>query len=258
MGVSEFYDSVVLRDFLEYTAPGAIVISAVGLSLEVFNAKLDLELSPIDLFLTHPWPALAFIIFPAYIIGHVLTAINAWVGRVGEQKIAAQVLNDDDWFRLRFAQVVAVELQISTEECLTILKDPVSAETLREIGRSVAHRHAGNLYREFIGRHSILSRFCQNMVVAMGVSVWLVFLSAWILWVDLSGRARLIAPLPLWLVAVTFLGLTCLSMVALSRRSLRLRKTMTKHTFQIWYLVSAECQLRRQRPTPGLQRTETA
>ena len=75
-----------------------------------------------------------------------------------ERKIASEALKEP-WLRARIGAAVTREIQLSSAEADCLLD---RGTLLRELGRSVLHANANQLYREFVIRHSILSRFVKT------------------------------------------------------------------------------------------------
>ena len=188
MNLAEFYDHVVLRDLLEYTAPGSVVIAGGAFALDIANFALGFDLRAAHFVIAHPWHSLVFLLFSGYVMGHILTAIHSWKFRSPETNLVSDALNNNEWFISRVSDVIAAQLRIPKTEARDLLvhkkfvneveerQHKKSAEIVRELGRAVVQLHLPDLYREYVNRHSILSRFCQNM--AIGIVIALVALIA--------------------------------------------------------------------------------
>ena len=175
----------------------------------------------------------------AYMTGHVLTAIHARFFRGKEKNQAITIFGKNEWLKSRIGQVVSSEMEVSLDETEEWLENSEIAENIREIGRSIVHLNLPELYREFVGRHSILSRFCQNLAIAILILTASVSLSAGILWDEVFAKMQTAS---IWgiIVLALFFALIIMTVIALFTRSSKLRQTMTKHTFQLWYVASLE------------------
>jgi hypothetical protein len=250
VNLAEFYDHVVLRDLLEYTAPGSVVIAGGAFALDIANFALGFDLRAAHFVIAHPWHSLVFLLFSGYVMGHVLTAIHSWKFRSPETNLVSDALNNNEWFISGVADAIAAQLRIPKNDARNLLvpskkemnedeerQHKKRAEIVRELGRAVVQMHLPDLYREYVNRHSILSRFCQNM--AIGIAIALVALIAALVLL-LCMRYSSARPSPHdWLILSV--GLVALiagrfSILALWKRSARLRVTMTKHTLELLYL----------------------
>ena len=189
MNLAEFYDHVVLRDLLEYTAPGSVVIAGCAFALDIANYALGFDLRAAHFVIAHPWHSLAFLLFFGYLMGHILTAFRS--SKVGSQEanLVSLALKDNEWFISRVSDAIAAQFRIPKAEARELLvqnkfgsKESKSKERetkktaaiVRELGRAIVQLHLPDLYREYVNRHSILSRFCQNM--AKGITLALLAL----------------------------------------------------------------------------------
>jgi len=239
MNLSEFYDHVVLRDLLEYTAPGIVVIAggSAGVDLAVYARGLDLPVS--NFAVGHPWHSMVLVLFFGYLIGHILTAIHGPLFRGGEGKIlqetiAANTSEESKWFVSVVSEGIARQLQLPKADVETLLKHEKDSTIIRELSRAIVQLHLPDLYREHINRHSILSRFCGNVAMAIAVSVLAAVPGLFLLIVKWCSSS---VPEQMTLI-VTSIGvfLGACSIYPLLRRSARLRISMTKHTFELLYL----------------------
>jgi hypothetical protein len=239
MNLSEFYDNIVLRDMLEYTAPGAVVILGIAVVLEALDDSLSANTSVVPFIGQYPWHALFLLLFFGYVFGHTLTAIHTWVFRGGERMLASETLTRYEWLRSKISKTASRQLHISEADTAELLDKAETAELVRELARSIIHQRLPDLYREFVSRHSILSRFCQNMAVALSFFLLLLLVSAVVSWNALLPEQPVTHTwVTIAVVALLLFGTGTVSVVALWKRSSSLRRTMAKNTFELWYLTS--------------------
>jgi amino acid transporter len=234
MDFSQFYENVILRDTIEYFMPGLVFLSGVVLLLEAGVRRLQLGISILGSSHVNDFVVIFTAAVFAYVIGHLITGISGIFLRWGEDKHAFEVLEKDSWLKERLVQVIATYMEISENEASELLKDSKKASVMREIARFVMQHRMPILHKEYAARLSILSRFCQNMAVAI---VWVLIsigCSTYILWEEIQ---RVTQPFP----EVQYLGIAlCLLALAGAAifyfRSRRIRAGMIKYTFQIWYI----------------------
>lgn len=185
MDVLKFYENIILRDLLEYTVPGAVVIIGLGVVTQVLLGRIQ-----VDLFgaLRH-YQSFAFVVavFGAYVIGHILAAIHALLFRPAEERLASKVLDANPWLKQRVAQAITRQFCVSQTDAHNLIDQ---GRMLRELARSIVHANAQQLYREFVNRHSVLSRFCQNLRLAIWVFLAACSVSAFIDWHTIWPVAR--------------------------------------------------------------------
>ena len=121
MNLAEFYDHVVLRDLLEYTAPGSVVIAGGAFALDIANFALGFDLRAAHFVIAHPWHSLVFLLFSGYVMGHILTAIHSWKFRSPETNLVSDALNNNEWFISRVSDVIAAQLRIPKTEARDLL-----------------------------------------------------------------------------------------------------------------------------------------
>lgn len=249
MDVSEFYENIVLRDLLEYTVPGAVTIGGFGIVHEALSARLGLGTSIAALVHENFWPVLFLSLILSYVTGHILTSIHSWLFRGADRDLALKVLGEQPWLKSIVVKIISNEMELSNQEVLTLIDNKKTAEIMREIGRGIIQENLPKLHREYVGRHSILSRFCQNMVIAiygvvisLSISIWLVFDRLCII---VQGNVVAIV-----VVGVFVCAIVVLSILALHRRSARLRLSMARHTFEIWFVASKQLAKKEAAPSP--------
>ena len=292
MNVAEFYDHVVLRDLLEYTAPGTVVLVGVASALDIANFALTSDLAVAHFAVAHPWHSLVFLLFFGYVAGHILAAVHSRLFRDDEAKLvsdvlesseeesreektndgfcscvfnviakaiavvqrvgkkanepakthtnssASEVVHADSWLFSRVSNALE-PLGVSQSEAEKFLKDKQTASIARELCRTVVQLHLPDLYREYVNRHSILSRFCQNMAIGIAIALSVLTL-AWVVYLCCKFRSGVAPRHVLVLVSglIVIFGGVC-SIWALWERAARLRRTMARHTFELFYLNHA-------------------
>jgi hypothetical protein len=117
--------------------------------------------------------------------------------------------------------------------------DEKKAPVVRELSRAVVQLHLPSLYREYVNRHSILSRFCQNLAIGIAVVILALFVSLGLLVLCRRNLSeRFLCPQELLILGVgsaVIIG-GMVAIVALWIRATKLRLRMTKHTFELFYL----------------------
>lgn len=244
MNLSEFYDHVVLRDLLEYTAPGSVVIAGMASALDIANFALGYDLRVAHFVIAHPWHSLVGFLFFGYVVGHILTGVHVLIFR--ECKLFGWLKEDDTplitstfdgtpWFVSRVADEIGKHLRIPPAEAENLLlNDKKSAPVIRELVRGLVQVRLPDLYSEYVNRHSILSRFCQNMAIGIAI-VLLALIAALGALISIRCLSHVFGRVD-WLVLVIVVILIfdgLISIVALWQRSRRLRRTMMKHTFEL-------------------------
>ena len=241
MNLSELYDNIVLRDLLQYVTPGFVFLLGPCLILESLARRFHLGISPFQFVHESGSVGLFLTLIISYTMGHLLTGISALSPlRRREKEQVVETLNKSEELKAQITDIIMREMSIPDKAKATeLLADAEKANMIREIGRSLIHKRLPELHREFVGRHSIFSRLCQNMAIAITSLLVAVFLSLWISWEKLTNiiqEAR-------WMVGLAASYLLLISVVAiyvLINRSSRLRATMIKHTFQLWYVDSLD------------------
>ena len=232
MDLNKFYDTVVLRDILEYTLPGSIVVTGVMLIVGTILAQLGIGFSFFAYLSTIALWQILVLLAISYIIGHVLTAFDVIVLRDDENKVSGEVLQKNEWLKGKMEKVFAEYTRTTASEIKNLLS--LKSSTFREIGRAIIHSNQQELYREFVNRHSILSRLFKNMSIALTFLLMSLVTSSIIGWQSLLPifSAHLLLSVFASTVSVASLcGMIWLFYV----RSHRIRSTMIKHTFQILY-----------------------
>jgi hypothetical protein len=258
MNLSEFYDHVVLRDLLEYTAPGIVVLIKTATGMELASYALTHGLMIVPFVVAHPWHGLIALLFFGYVIGHILTAVHGLISREalrseeasksGKDKprkplrifkflkqedtnLVADTFKQTSWFASRVSGLMRKQLNIQPADAeKLLLSDSKDSRIFREIIRGIVQLQVPELYREHVNRHSVVSRFCQNMAIAI-VIVLVAFALGW-------GTLMLSRPFDRlsWLALVVGLTLIfdgMISVAALWKRAERLRRTMIRHTFEL-------------------------
>lgn len=252
MNLSEFYDHVVLRDLLEYTAPGSVVVAGGAGALDIVDFALSQDLRIAHFLTAHPWHALVFLLFSGYLVGHILTAIHGWLFRTPELNLVGDFFKNNSWLAARVSEAIASQLNIQPAEAENLLKNENTPSVIRELGRAVVQLHLPELYREYVNRHSILSRFCENMAIAIAVALLILTVGLGTLMFIRHSPSQMLVDPREWLILmagslaprdwlIIGTGSTIIigglaSIAALWKRAARLRRTMTRHTFELLYL----------------------
>lgn len=245
MDIEKLYETVILRDILEYFTPGAIVVFSTGL---LFESALRAIGAPTSLFQTifQSFTSIIITSVICYAVGHVLTGIDYVVFRGKETTQAIEVLSKNKILYNNTLNTIADYMGIPAYEINDLLNEPQSATTIREISRGLIHARQQSLYRDFVSRHSIFSRFCQNMALALTFFLLATGISSLIAW-PILAPFFLISPIVSISSMVILFLLTLFAIRIFSDRAVRLRKIMIKHTFQILYIDSIDTKLGKQR-----------
>ena len=239
MNFNQFYENIILRDVIEYFTPGAIFLAGLCLLIGSFIAKLGLSSSLFDLNNLNNFPLAGMAILIAYAFGHLLTGFSSMFFRKRENEQAIEVLKKDKWLKAQVVKVAAKYLKETESKTSELLEDPSMASTIREIGRTIIQHKMPALHKEFVVRLSILSRFCQNMSIAMcGVLISCFFAIA-ISWNEIQKTIQLVQVEALITIALLFC-LSAFGAYIFAQRAGHLRRNMIKFTFQIWYISFQE------------------
>lgn len=246
MDIEKLYENIILRDLFQYLTPGSIFLVGLCIFLDAVLRRLDASLSVFAV-LNGSTIGVVFALISAYAAGNLLTGICALLLRGGEKQRTVVVLEKNKWLAKQveyLAKDYFQSLESGEAENSLILDDA----SLREIVRALIHHRMPLLNREFVVRHSILSRFCQNMAVALITLLIFVPLAAWVSWNELALKVQP-APVLVTFVVIFMLFLTILSIIIFWHRAGRLRDMMIKHTFQIWYTDYVELHLEKKQKT---------
>lgn len=235
MNFNQFYENIILRDVIEYFTPGAISLAGLTLLIGSFVAKLGLGFSLFDFNNFSNFPLAVMVILVAYGFGHLLTGISSIFFRKRENEQAVEVLKKDIWLKGQVAKVAAKYLGETETSTLELLDNPTMSSTIREMGRTIIQHKMPALHKEFVVRLSILSRFCQNMSIAIGWVIISCLLSIIINWNELQKVVELVKGEAL-VITIFLFGFGFLGVHIFAQRAGHLRRNMIKFTFQIWYI----------------------
>lgn len=257
MNFEKLYENIILRDILEYFTPGAIFICGVCLIFESLINDLAVKASlflPIkdkplntSLFLVIQENPLLIIFLSllGYASGHFLTAINKkWFRektlfkklnffQKKEDENPFSNLTKDDFVKNHLLDAIFASMKIAETNFDTVkksLNDSESFKFIREIGRTVIQEKRPSAYREFVVRHSILSRFCENMVIALSFLLFSVYLFSYYRIPGFWNIAKDNA-----FVVIILTAIVLIAIYFFKYRIAELRKNMVRHTFIIWY-----------------------
>jgi hypothetical protein len=250
MDLEKLYENIVLRDLFEYLTPGSVFLVGLCLFLQAVFRRFDVKLSVLDTMDGSIFGlVLTFVL--AYSAGHLLTGVHSLFFRKGEHKRTAEVLKNNKWLENQVEYLTNHYFQNAE---LGTAKDSHSlkGDSLREMVRALVYHRMPLLNREYVVRHSILSRFCENMALALTTLLIFISLSALISWNEVLMKAQQ-APVAAASVMIFLLALTILCIMIFLKRAHRLRNMMIKHTFQIWYVDYVESVLKKKHgPTANL------
>ena len=238
-GLSQLYETVVLRDLLQYITPGLIALLGLNVVIEALVRKLGLGISVFEQVFAGNLPTLVLTLLLSYVFGILLTATNVRFLRGKDKDLSLKFFKSNQWLQSRISKVISSEMGLSEPEATGLLGSSETAETMREIGRSIVQHRLPALHREFVGRHSILSRFCQNLAIAI-IILLVSIASSIVMWWNTLPIIVQPAPVATIVVVVALFVLGILSVRTLVRHAARLRDNMTKHTFEIWYVQYLE------------------
>jgi hypothetical protein len=168
--ISEFYETVILRDLLEYATPGMIALGGFGVALEALSVRLGMNPRLFERALHGNAVEWCLFLLGAYVLGHVLTSMRQELFETGEREMTSEVLNQKENEHLRImAKRFLVNRRMARDEAdaESKLSDSNSAESIRETIRTTVKRELPETYSEFVGRHSVLSRFCHNVAMSL-------------------------------------------------------------------------------------------
>jgi hypothetical protein len=109
VNLAEFYDHVVLRDLLEYTAPGVVVMAGGPAAVDIASFALGFDFPVMHFATAHPWQGLVSLLFFGYLTGHILTAVQF---RGPETNLESETLKDNAWFTSHVSSAIAARLSI--------------------------------------------------------------------------------------------------------------------------------------------------
>jgi hypothetical protein len=239
MNFNQFYENIILRDVIEYFTPGANFLAGLYRVIVSFFTRLGLHPSLFDINSLNSFPLLGMAILIAYAFGHLLTGVSSTFFRKAENQQATEVLKKDKWLKAQVAKVASKYLGESESKTSELLDNPSMASTIREIGRTIIQHKMPAVHKEFVVRLSILSRFCQNMSIAIGGVLISCLLTTIINWNDIQKIIRPVQAEALLTTGFIF-GLGILGVYLFARRAVSLRRNMIKFTFQIWYISFLE------------------
>lgn len=77
MDIQKLYESIVLRDILEYLTPGSIILFSLSLITEIFLNVLGIDFSIFELISEGSFLRTVILIGLSYSIGHLLTGVDS-------------------------------------------------------------------------------------------------------------------------------------------------------------------------------------
>lgn len=234
MDIAKLYESIILRDILEYLTPGSIILFSLCLITEAAIRVLDIKFSIFSAISGGQFLVVVILFAIAYSFGQILTGMDYIWFRGKEISQANEALGGDPFLRKKIVLVVSQYMEVSEQEANEIINEAGSASTLRELTRSIIFSRSQSLYRDFVNRHSILSRFCKNMSLALTFLLFSIFISVVFSWKEIFAifqKSPFVASVELILI----IGLIVCSIYVFTKRSEKLRRIMAKHTFQILY-----------------------
>jgi hypothetical protein len=239
MDLEKLYENIVLRDLLQYLTPGSILLLGLCVFLETVLKRLDAKISLFRV-LNGSTISLILAFILAYLAGQMVAGACGLFLREDMKKPTTDVLNNNPGLMRNVGYLIKFYFQDIGFDDMENLSTPEGAASLREIVRTLIQYRMPSLNKEFVARHSILARFCQNMALALATLLIFILLSAWVSWSELSAKLQT-APALAISTAIFILLLIVLGIVICWHRSARLRDIMIKNTFQIWladYIVS--------------------
>ena len=234
MDLDKFYDTVVLRDILEYTFPGSIVVASMMLLSDSILAKLGIPYSFFANLGNIPLWQILVLLAISYLMGHILTAFDSRFFRNDENNQTVDVIAKNEWLKGKLVKVFAKYTETTSSDMEKLIKESSNVTTLREIGRAIVHKNQPELYREFTNRHSIFSRLFKNVSIALKFLLLSVAISSWVGWASLHP---LFSAHPFLTAFISIFLISSIGVIVwlLDERSRKIRSTMIKHTFQILY-----------------------
>jgi hypothetical protein len=238
MDLAKFYDTVVLRDILEYTLPGSIVVASAMLISDTILAQVGIHYSFFANLANIPLWQIFVLVAISYLMGHILTAFDSQFfrgDRGEEEKQTREVILKNEWLKGKLVKVFAINTETETADIeKLIMQQPSQVKTLREIARAIIHKNQQELYREFVNRHSIFSRLFKNVSIALTIFLISLVISSIIGWKFLHPLFSAHLFLSIF-TSILLVGLISAMIWLLNSRSRRIRSTMIEHTFQILY-----------------------
>ena len=223
MNIRDFYETVILRDVLEYLSPGLIFLASLGGLADLFILGLKNETifwpTVISVITHYPWWAVGIILFSGYITGHFLTAAAKLVGKFDNSR---EDEHEQKIFELFFQNNSAFPYDQ--------LNSTLQPKEFREIVRGIVEVRQPSLFRVYVLRHSIFSRFSQNIVITGGFCTVLGLSSATSLAIWYPAKEQ-------WYLIIISV-ISCLVSILFWHRFKYLRNIMRKHTFQLLLIDS--------------------
>lgn len=246
MDIDKFYDNIVLRDIVEYLTPGAIFLFSVVLLAEATLRGIGSNISPLNSMSTSGFLGFVIMGLAAYVFGHFITGLYTWLFRDKESEQIVDVLRKDEVLRSQIIHTISDHLKIPEPQVQDMLKDPRKANEIRQIGRALIYHRMQPLYREFVGRLSILSRFHQNMTVSLTLLLISAIASIILDWREIENFTT-ISPFISTISLILIVTIIVLSILIFVDRSRRLRRNMIRYTFQVWLADSVISQLEQEK-----------
>lgn len=234
MDIEKLYESVILRDTLEYIIPGAIFLCGIICVSQAFLFSLGQGLVLISFLYQGNISLTIALVALSYLLGHLLTEIRSSYFDRSDKDYTLSIVNKDKIIQNFLKEILHTYLAIDKYQVIENIDNTASLETIREIIRAFIYERQPKLHREFVGRHSILSRFSRNMAISL--SIFFICLALSILFVFEEIRlAFMNFPFQTSVATVLVIIFFITSIRLFNRRSVKLRKSMTRHTFEILY-----------------------
>lgn len=234
MDIEKLYESVILRDTLEYIIPGAIFLGGLICVSQAFLFSLGQGLILISfLYQGNIFLAITLVAL-SYLLGHLLTEIRSSYFDRSDRDYTLSIVNNDEIIQNSLKEILHTYLAIDKYQASENIDNTASLETIREIIRAFIYERQPKLHREFVGRHSILSRFSRNMAISL--SIFFICLALSIIFAFEEIRLVVINfPFQTSVATVLITVFFITSIRLFNRRSVKLRKSMARHTFEILY-----------------------
>ena len=228
MNFSQFYENIILRDVIEYFTPGFLLLAGVAL---LFASLINT--SPIvqnaGAFMT---AILAVAVVISYALGHLIAGVSDLLFLKHEQNQAMDVLTKDKWLKTQVTKMVSEYFGVPLAEADQMLANASTVSSIREIVRVVTQHRMPEIQKEFVFRLSTISRFCQNMAVA----IWGIMLSSPLALIIQWGNIQKTIRPEAYPIAVCLFVLGIIGSRIFLRRAGQLRFNMIRFTFHIWYV----------------------
>ncbi len=241
MNLNQLYETIILRDVLQYTLPGSVFFTGFILLFEAISKRLNVGFSIIGSVFDFPEFSLLFITVFAgisYIFGHILSGLALLLPN-SDKFYGFEVLNQSKLLRDRFALAASYYLEIPKKDVEKMIKDNTEANELANFAITFEHHAMDDVYKETIALFSILARFCQSTAISIIFLLVFMLIVTVVEWRDVVVFAGANSPLLIMFSVLTVLFSVYIVKILFDRAN-RFRRSRFTAAIKLLYVLYKE------------------